>query len=130
MSNRNLGDIINSKNNFRKDKAIIFKTFMKKILFGIIVSIIFSVPLLLSPIPKNIEAQKAESEKEAEMCVSYDKSERLISITCKHAEFADVTREITDPNILKPESTTITTTSTTTKLLKIIMRRFGYLMQV
>jgi parallel beta-helix repeat protein len=112
MRNRNTRNIIAINNNFRKDKTIIFKTFMRKILFSVIVSIILSVPLLLSPIPKNIEAQKAESEIE-EMCVSYNKSEKLISITCKHADFSDVSKQITDPKILKLESTAIATTSTT-----------------
>jgi hypothetical protein len=52
-----------------------------------------------------VQAQKVESEKEEkEMCISYNKSEKLISITCNHANFADVSRQITDPNILKNES--------------------------
>ena len=43
-------------------------------------------------------AQKAESEieeEEEEKCISYNKSEQLISITCKYADFADVSRQIT-----------------------------------
>ncbi|MGE5633700.1 MAG: right-handed parallel beta-helix repeat-containing protein, partial [Deltaproteobacteria bacterium] len=51
-------------------------------------------------------------EEKEEKCISYNKSEKLISITCKHADFADVSRQITDPNILKRESA-ITTTSNT-----------------
>lgn len=114
MTKRNLGSIINNCNNFRKDKFIIFKIFIKKISFCIIISIIFSVSLLLLPLPKDIEAQKAESEIEEEMCISYNKSENIITITCKSADFADVTREITNPEILKLESKTIATTSTNT----------------
>jgi parallel beta-helix repeat protein len=62
--------------------------------------------------PKYIEAQKAESEIEEEMCISYNKSENIITITCKSADFADVAREITNPEILKLESKTIATTFT------------------
>jgi poly(beta-D-mannuronate) C5 epimerase len=112
MRNRNARTIIAINNNFRKDKIIIFQTYMKKILFGITVSIIFSLSLLLLITPKDIEAQKAESEIEEEMCVSYNKSEKLISITCKYADFSDVTRQITDPEILKLEPTAKATTST------------------
>jgi hypothetical protein len=43
--------------------------------------------------PQDIEAQKAESEIEQEMCISYNKSENIITITCKSADFADVARE-------------------------------------
>jgi hypothetical protein len=113
MRNRNARTITGINNNLRKDKVIISKTYMKKILFGLILlSIIFSLSLLLLPMPKDIEAQKAESEIEEEMCVSYNKSEKLISITCKYADFADVISEITDPEILKLETTTKATTST------------------
>ena len=121
MRNRNLRDVSNSNHNWRNDKAIIFKTIKKKILCGVIVSIIFSIPLLLLPIPKSIDAQKAESEiEEEERCISYNKSEHLISITCKYADFGEVTREITDPTILKPDnskasSNTITNTSNSSK---------------
>ena len=113
MRKWNARTIIGINDRFRKDKVIISKTYMKKILFGLILlSIIFSLSLLLLPIPKDIEAQKAESEIEGESCVSYNKSEKLISITCKYADFADVAREITDPNILKLEPTAKATTST------------------
>ena len=107
LRKRNLGTLICNCNNFRQNKFIIFKIFIKKISFCIIIiSIIFSVSLLLLPMPKDIEAQKAESEKEK--CISYNKSEKLISITCKYADFADVAREITSPEILKLD-TRITT---------------------
>ena len=53
-----------------------------------------------------------ELEKE-EKCIYYDKSENLISITCKYADFEDVTRLITDPSILKPDTTTITSDTNT-----------------
>jgi aldose sugar dehydrogenase len=88
----------------RKSKRTIIKTLFRKILFSIVVLTIFSIPLLLSTMPKSIEAQKAESEIEGELCISYNKSEKLLSITCKYADFADITREITDPEILKFEN--------------------------
>src|SRR5687768_3915361 len=115
MRKRNLGTLICNYNTFRQDKFIIFKIFIKKISFCIIIiSIIFSVSLLLLPMPKDIEAQKAESEIkqeiEQEMCISYNKSENIITITCKSADFADVAREITSPEILKLESKAIATT--------------------
>ncbi|MGI0051552.1 MAG: right-handed parallel beta-helix repeat-containing protein [Nitrososphaeraceae archaeon] len=113
MKNRNLTYIINSNNTFEKDKDIIFKNFLKKILFGVIMSIIVSVSLLLLPVPKDIQAQKAESEMEEEMCISYNKAEKLISITCKYADFEDVIREIRDPEILKMKTKTKTTTNNT-----------------
>jgi hypothetical protein len=115
MRNRNARTIIAITNRFTKDKVIISKTYRKKILFGLILSIIFSLSLLLLPMPKDIEAQKAESEIEEEMCISYNKSEKSISITCKYADFADVTSEITDPKILKLEPTAIAKTTTFTK---------------
>ncbi len=102
MRVRNSRNIINSHNNL-KNNVIILKTCMKKILFCIIISIIFSLSLLLLPMPKNIEAHKAESEIE-EMCISYNKLEKLISITCKYANFADVSKKITDHEILKLET--------------------------
>ena len=88
----------------RKNKKFFIKTLMRKILIGIFALTIFSILLLLSPIPKNIEAQKAESEIEQEMCVSYNKSEKLISITCKYADFSDISKKIIDPGILKLET--------------------------
>ena len=60
-----------------------------------------------------VQTQKSESEIEGEKCISYNKSEKLISITCKYTEFADVSRQITDHNILKPETTITTNTNTT-----------------
>ena len=61
----------------------------------------------------NIQAQEEESEIEEEMCISYNKAEKLISITCKYTDFEDVTREITDSEILKMETKTKTTTNNT-----------------
>ena len=90
-------------NNLITNKKISTKYF-RKILFLVFASAIFSIPWLLSPMPKTIEAQKAESEIEAEMCVSYNKSQKLISITCKYADFADITRVITDREILTSET--------------------------
>ena len=66
-----------------------------------------------------VEAQKADEseikrEKElekGEKCIYYDKSEKLISITCKYADFVDITRLITDPSILKPDTKIIINTS-------------------
>jgi mannuronan 5-epimerase len=118
MRNRYPRNISYSNNNLGKDKVIIFKTFMNKIVFGIIVSIIFSVPLLLLPIPKNIDAQKAESEIEEEICISYNKSEKLISITCKYANFTDITKEIADPTILKSDNSTTSSNTTNTNSSK------------
>ena len=48
-----------------------------------------------------VQAQKAESEKEEDKkgCISYNKSEKLISVSCKYADFAYLSRQITDPNI-------------------------------
>jgi mannuronan 5-epimerase len=115
MRKRNLGTLICNFNNLRQDKFIIFKILIKKISFCmIIISIIFFVSLLLLPMPKGIEAQKAETEIEQEMCISYNKSENIFTITCKSADFADVAREITSPEILKLESKAIVTTSTNT----------------
>ena len=58
--------------------------------------------------------KKEEIESAKEKCISYDKPEKLISITCKYADFEDVTRLITDPSILKLD-TTITTNTNTSK---------------
>jgi len=91
------------KNNL-KDKKFFIKTLVRKILICIFVLIIFSIPLLLSPMPNRIEAQKAESEIEEEMCVTYNKSEKLISIICKYADFSDISKKIIDPEILKLET--------------------------
>lgn len=73
----------------------VWAKYLRKMLFLVFASAIFSISLLLSPMPKAIEAQKAESEIEVEMCISYNKSQKLISITCKYADFADITRVIT-----------------------------------
>jgi hypothetical protein len=52
-----------------------------------------------------VQAQKLETEiEEKEKYISYNKSENTISITCKYADFPDVNRQITDPNILKTET--------------------------
>ena len=61
-----------------------------------------------------VQAQKAEESEKEKKCISYNKSEKLVSITCKNADFADVTKEITDPNILKSESKVTTTTTNNT----------------
>jgi glucose/arabinose dehydrogenase len=95
----------------RKSIRTIIITLLNKILFGIVVITICSIPLLLSTIPKSIEAQKAEAEIEGELCISYNKSEKLISITCKYANFADVSKQITDPEILKLETSSISNNS-------------------
>lgn len=87
-------------------------------IFLVVVLVIGTFALYLSPlsfITVKVQAQTAEpeiEEEKEEKCISYNKSEKLISITCKHADFADVSRQITDPNILKRESA-ITTTSNT-----------------
>lgn len=56
--------------------------------------------------------KKEEIESAKEKCISYDKPEKLISITCKYADFEDVTRLITDPSILKLDTTITTNTNT------------------
>jgi mannuronan 5-epimerase len=96
---------------------IIATTTITKIngIFLIIVLVAVTIAAIspLSFIIVEVQAQKAESEKEEkEMCITYNKSEKLISITCNHANFADVSRQITDPNILKNESKVITTNNT------------------
>jgi mannuronan 5-epimerase len=65
-----------------------------------------------SLIPVEVQAEKARSEIEEQKCISYSKSENIISVTCKYADFADVSREIIDINILKPETATTTNTNT------------------
>ena len=90
--------------------------FLVCILFGGILNVMIS---LSSFIDKEVLAQKTEeSEKKEEIesakekCISYDKPEKLISITCKYADFEDVTRLITDPSILKLDTTITTNTNT------------------
>jgi mannuronan 5-epimerase len=84
-------------------------------IFLVIVLVIGTFALSLSPfsfITVKVQAQTAEpeiEEEKEEKCISYNKSEKLISITCKHTDFADVSRQITDPNILKRESAITTT---------------------
>ena len=60
----------------------------------------------------NKSEKKEEIESAKEKCISYDKPEKLISITCKYADFEDVTRLITDPSILKLDTTITTNTNT------------------
>jgi mannuronan 5-epimerase len=96
---------------------VIARTTKINALFLLIVLVagIFTIISPSSFIIVEVQAQKAESEieeEDKEGCISYNKSEKLISITCKHTDFADVSRQITDPNILKRESA-ITTTSNT-----------------
>jgi poly(beta-D-mannuronate) C5 epimerase len=83
--------------------------------FVLFIGILNGIISLSSFIIGEIQAQKVEeSEKKEEKesakdkCISYNKSKKLIFITCKYADFADVTRLITDPSILKPDTTTIT----------------------
>ena len=67
-----------------------------------------------------VQTQKTETEiKEEEKCISYNKSEKLISITCKYTDFADVNRQITDPIILKSETTITTNTNTSDNKEKV-----------
>ena len=68
---------------------------------------------------------KAESEIEEKKCISYNKSEKLISITCKYADFADVSRQITDPKILKLESTVTTTNNISNNNKKVWLLNAG-----
>ena len=104
--------------------AIITKSTALFLAFVLLVGAVTSINSPSSPfINVEVQAQKAEesemkeekeSAKEKEKCISYNKSEKLISITCKNADFADVTKEITDPNILKHESKLTTTTTNNT----------------
>ncbi|HEX2405741.1 MAG TPA: hypothetical protein VHJ38_00925 [Nitrososphaeraceae archaeon] len=71
-----------------------------------------------------VQAQKVE-ESEKEKCISYNKSEKLISITCKYAEFADVSRQITDHNILKPDTTITTNTTSSNNNEKVWLLNAG-----
>jgi mannuronan 5-epimerase len=91
--------------------SAIFSVF---VLFIGILNVVHSLPSFII-----VEAQKADEseikrEKEldkGEKCIYYDKSEKLISITCKYADFVDITRLITDPSILKPDTKIIINTS-------------------
>jgi hypothetical protein len=74
---------------------------------------IFALYISPSFITVEIQAQKEEYEIEEEKCISYNKSEKLISISCKYDDFVDISKQITDPKILKRESTITTTTNTT-----------------
>ena len=85
---------------------------------------IFALYISPSFITVELQAQKEESEIEEEKCISYNKSEKLISISCKYADFADISKQITDPKILKREST-ITTTNTTDNNEKIWLLNAG-----
>jgi hypothetical protein len=74
--------------------------------------------IFLSFIIVEVQAQKAESEieEEEEKCISYSKLENIISTTCKYADFAEVSRQITDPNILKAETITDTSNNNNQKV--------------
>jgi hypothetical protein len=85
---------------------------------------IFALYISPSFITLELQAQKEESEIEEEKCISYNKSEKLISISCKYADFADISKQITDPKILKREST-ITTTNTTDNNEKVWLLNAG-----
>ncbi|HET9805743.1 MAG TPA: hypothetical protein VFP49_02425, partial [Nitrososphaeraceae archaeon] len=99
-------------------------------IFLVIVLVIGTFALSLSPlsfITVKVQAQTAEpeiEEEKEEKCIYYNKSEKLISITCKYADFADISRQITDPNILKPEST-VTTTNTSHNNEKVWLLNTG-----
>ena len=60
------------------------------------------------------EEKEEEEEEEEEKCISYNKSENLISITCDYADFADVTKQIEDPSILKSDTPTLTNNTANT----------------
>jgi hypothetical protein len=75
--------------------------------------------IFLSFIIVEVQAQKEESdivEEEEEKCISYSKLENIISITCKYADFAEVSRQITDPNILKAQTITDTSNNNNQKV--------------
>jgi aldose sugar dehydrogenase len=90
---------------------------------------IFALYISPSFITVEVQTQKEESEIEEEKCISYNKSEKLISITCKYADFTDVTREITDPKILKHESTITTSTNTTENNEKVWLLNAGIIVE-
>jgi hypothetical protein len=78
------------------------------------------ISLSSSFIIEEVQAQKSETEiEEKEKCISYNKSEQIISITCKYADFTDVSRQITDPKILKLETTITTTPNTSNNNKKV-----------
>ena len=81
--------------------ARITKTSVIFLVFVLFIGILDGTISLSSFIIGEVQAQKVEEsekkeEKESakEKCISYNKSENLISITCKYADFADVTRLI------------------------------------
>jgi mannuronan 5-epimerase len=88
-----------------------------KIISTMFVVIVLVVGIFSATFPSlfitvEVKAQKTESEiEDKEKCIYYNKSEKLISITCKYTYFSDVSKQIIDHNILKPE-TTITTANT------------------
>jgi hypothetical protein len=57
MRNRNMENI-DINDSFRKDKVVIAKTLFRKILFGIVVLTIFSIPLFLSTYLKVLKRKK------------------------------------------------------------------------
>ena len=79
--------------------ARITKTSVIFLVFVLFIEILEGTISLSSFIIGEVQAQKVEeSEKKEEKvsakekCISYNKSENLISITCKYADFAAVTR--------------------------------------
>jgi len=81
----------------------------------VLVAGIFTTASPSSFVIGKVQAQKAKSEikqEEEEKCISFNKSKKLISLTCKHGDFANISKQINDPNILKPETTITTTTNT------------------
>ncbi|MGD1837004.1 MAG: right-handed parallel beta-helix repeat-containing protein [Nitrososphaeraceae archaeon] len=106
------------KSKVTKNNVIFFLVIV--LFFGMITSIFFSPSsfLIITSIAmaqKDAEESEDNNEKEEkeEDCIEYDKSENVISITCKYADFTDISREITDPNILKKESKISKTTNNT-----------------
>ena len=89
-------------------------SFLVFVLFvGILNGMISQSSFIIDALAQKEEAKKKEKiESVKEKCISYNNSEKLISITCKYADFADVTKQITDLKILKHESTITATNNT------------------
>jgi mannuronan 5-epimerase len=86
-------------------------------IFSVFVLFVGMLNIMISPssfIIGEVQAQKVEEEEEKEKCISYNKSENLISITCDYADFADVTKQIEDPSILKSDTPTLTNNTANT----------------
>jgi hypothetical protein len=69
---------------------------------------------IIEVLGQTVKESEEKEEKESAKCISYNKSKNLIFITCNYADFADVSRLITDPSILKSDTTTLTNSTANT----------------